>query len=118
MVAERDGRLGGWLSAYRPPTAADQLFVWQVAVDPAARGRGLGRGLLDALLARPAARGATTLTTTITGENDASWALFSAFARDHNARIDRRPIFDRDAHFAGRHETEHLVSIAPIMPGH
>ncbi|HWW65467.1 MAG TPA: diaminobutyrate acetyltransferase [Sphingomonadaceae bacterium] len=118
VVAERDGRLLGWLSAYRPPAAPDEIFVWQVAVHGAARGQGLGQRLINTLLSRPVSRGATRLTTTITGDNGASWALFTAFARGHDARIDRRPMFDRDAHFAGRHETEHLVSIAPINAGH
>lgn len=114
MLAEQDGRLIGWISAYRPPSAPEQIFVWQVAVHPRGRGTGLGGRMLDALLARPAARGVTTLTTTITEENAASWALFASFARRQGARLERRPIFDRDVHFNGAHETEHLVSIGPL----
>ena len=115
MVAERDGAIAGWVSAYRIPTEPGQLFVWQVAVHPSARGMGLGGRMLDALLARPGAIGATALLTTITGPNAASWALFGACARRHDAPLARRPIFDRDAHFAGGHDTEHLVSI-PLSP--
>src|SRR5690606_38843738 len=33
VLAERDGALLGWISAYRPPNAPELLFVWQVAVD-------------------------------------------------------------------------------------
>lgn len=104
------GGLAGWISAYRLPAAPDQLFVWQVAVHPSARGTGLGGRMLDALIARRSTRVATLLTT-ITETNAASWAMFASFARRRGAEITRCPMFDRDAHFAGAHETEFLVSI-------
>lgn len=116
VVAQRQGALAGWVSAYRAPTVPGQLFVWQVAVHPSARGTGLGSRILDALLAGPGAIGAATLLTTITEANVASWALFGAFARRHGGALIRRPLFDRDAHFAGKHDTEHLVSIALPIP--
>jgi len=114
VVAERDGALAGWISGYRLPAAPDQLFVWQVAVHASARGTGLGGRMLDHLIARAAADPVREILTTITEANAASWALFTSFARRHGARLARRPMFDRDAHFAGAHETEHLVSIGPL----
>lgn len=111
VAAVEGGRMVGWLSAHRPPSAPDQVFVWQVAVHPSARGAGLGRRMLEALLARPAAADARALTASITEANAASWALFTAFARSRGARLSRAPLFDSQAHFDGRHETEHLVSI-------
>jgi L-2,4-diaminobutyric acid acetyltransferase len=88
--------------------------VWQVAVAASARGEGLAGRMLDALLTRPAILGATTLTTTITEDNAASWALFTAFARRHGAQLSKSPRFERDAHFAGAHDTEWQASIAPL----
>jgi len=117
VVAEQDRKLAGWISGYRPPAAPEEFFIWQVAVHADARGTGLGGKMLDALIARPSAAGITTLTTTITESNAASWALFGSFARRHGASLTRRPYFERDAHFAGLHETEHLVSIGPIVGG-
>jgi L-2,4-diaminobutyric acid acetyltransferase len=114
VVAERDGDLLGWVSAYRPPAAPDHLFVWQVAVAEAARGEGLAGKMLDALLERPLAAGATTLVTTITDDNAASWSLFEAFARRHGATLRRSPRFEREAHFAGAHDTEWEVRIVPV----
>lgn len=116
VLAERGGGLAGWISAYRPPDARHELFVWQVAVHESARGCGLGGRMLDALLARPACREVTTLTTTVTASNAASWAMFSAFARRHAAPVARHPLFERTTHFGGSHDTEHLVSIGPL-PG-
>lgn len=114
VLAERDGALLGWISAYRPPNARELLFVWQVAVDSAARGEGLALKMLDALLARPAVAGARALTTTITEDNEASWRLFQAFARRHGATLTKSPRFEREAHFAGAHDTEWEARIAPL----
>lgn len=111
MVAEQEGRLAAWVSAYRLPRAPEQLFLWQIAVHPAARGTGLGGRMLDALIER-AGCGTTALLTTVTEANAPSWALFGAFARRLGTSLVRRPLFDRGAHFAGAHATEHLVSIA------
>ena len=120
VLAERlgpDGRtatLMGWISAYRPPSQPDALFVWQVAVAEDARGLGLGRRMLDHILMRRAARDAQRLTTTITEDNVASWGLFKSFARHHAAQLHQAPHFERDAHFAGAHATEFLVTIGPL----
>lgn len=114
VVAERGGQVLGWISGYRPPSHPDRFFVWQVAVDAAARGEGLAVRMLDHLLTRPAVAGATTLTTTITRDNDASWALFGAFARRHGATLTRHARFERNPHFAGAHATEWEARIAPL----
>ena len=112
VLAERDGEVMGWISAYRPPAHAERLFVWQGAVDPRARGEGLALRMLDELIARPAAASAQVLATTITEDNDASWALFRAFARRSDANLTKSPRFEREAHFAGAHDTEWEVRIA------
>ena len=114
VLAEREGEVVGWLSAYRRPADPECLFVWQVAVAADARGEGLAGKMLDELLARPAAAGANALATTITAANAASWRLFETFARRHGASIDRSLRFDREAHFAGAHDSEWEVRIAPL----
>lgn len=114
VIAERDGQVVGWISGYRPPSAPQRFFVWQVAVGESARGQGLGGRMLDWLVSQPAAAGATELTTTVTRTNEASWALFESFARRHGARLDKAPRFEREAHFAGAHDTEWQATIAPL----
>lgn len=115
ILAERGGELVGWISAYRPPNAPERIFVWQVAVHPSARGEGLALRMLDALLERPAVAGATMLTTTITADNQASWRLFEAFARRRGTTLTRGRRFEREAHFAGAHDTEWEARI-PLAP--
>jgi L-2,4-diaminobutyric acid acetyltransferase len=114
VLAERDGAVLGWISAYRPPATPEHLFVWQVAVATEARGEGLAGKMLDELVARPAAAGATILTATVTQENAASWRLFEAFARRHSARLERSVRFDKERHFAGAHDTEWEARISPL----
>ena len=112
ILAEQDGRPVGWVSGYVPPTQPDSLFVWQVAVAEVARGTGLAGRMLDALVARPVLARLTALRTTITAENATSWRLFESFARRHGGELSRAPLFEQDAHFAGRHATEFEFVIA------
>lgn len=111
VLAERNGQLQGFISALIPPQQPDCLFVWQVAVDPSARGQGLGRTMLLDLLSREHCRGVTQLQTSITEDNAASWALFNSLARHLRAELTQQVLFDRQRHFANRHPTEMLVTI-------
>lgn len=114
VVAAQEGRVVGWLSAHRPPAAPEQIFVWQVAVDAGMRGTGLSGRMLDELLSRDAARGALLLTATITEDNAASWGLFTSLARRLGCFLEKTPLFLRERHFAGAHDTEWQVAIGPL----
>ncbi|NIZ15567.1 diaminobutyrate acetyltransferase [Phaeobacter sp. HF9A] len=110
VAAELDGEIVGWISGHMIP-GQDVFFVWQVAVADSARGMGLGKKMLHALLARRGINGATALQTTITKDNAASWGLFRSFARDIGAELSDAPHFEKEAHFDGAHDTEHMVTI-------
>ena len=114
-LAERDGELVGWMSGYRPPNQPDTLFVWQICVSEAARGQGLGKRLVAEVLSRPANQSIRQVRCTITESNAASWALFGTIARAFDAPLQRAEHFTRDAHFAGRHDSEFAVTIGPIQ---
>ena len=113
-VAVEDGQPIGWVSGYIPPEMPDTLFIWQVAVHPRARGRGVAKQLLHELLRRPECFEVRHLHSTITRDNAASWALFRSFAGDLEAPLDDAAHFERDADFDGAHATEHLVRIGPF----
>lgn len=104
----------GFISAFIPPTQPDTLFVWQVAVAEEARGQGLAARMLDSILARPACRDVRFVDTTITPDNQASWGLFEAWARRQGAPTESRVHFERERHFQGRHDDEHLMRIGPF----
>ena len=112
VLAEKDGEVVGWVSGHIPPDNDATIFVWQVAVCESARGIGLGGRMLSALLERSVCENVTRMETTITRDNDASWALFRGFARRQGGALRHAPHFECDAHFDGVHATEHLVTIA------
>ncbi len=108
VVARAGDEVVGFVTGYRRPDHPEVLVVWQVAVDAAARGRGVAGRLLDELVARVPR--ITVLETTITHDNAASLALFGAFAERHGATIDRTELFGSDVLGAG-HEPEFLHRI-------
>lgn len=113
-LARRGGDAVGWISGYRLPERADTYFLWQVAVHESARGEKLAKRLLADIFARPSCDGVRFLETTITPDNDASWALFRSIARWLGAPLNDSVFFDRDVHFRGRHASEVLVRIGPF----
>lgn len=114
VIAELDGEIVGWISAFIPPDEPDTLFVWQVAVGESARGRGVAKKMLTELFERPVCADIKQLKTTITADNDASWALFNSFAENMDAELDHEPHYEEDVHFGGKHATEYMVTISDI----
>jgi len=114
VKVEQDGELVGFISGFIPPAEPDVLFIWQVAVASAARGRGLGRRMLSHLIDRPACAKVRFLHTTVTPDNKASLAMFAGFARAQNASINKQVLFDRHIHFQGLHDSEELHIIGPL----
>jgi len=113
-VAELEGDLVGFVSGYLKPVDSSVLFIWQVAVSAAARGRGVGKGLLNTVLSCPACAHVRHLEATVTPSNRASWALFRGVARDRGTSCTEQTIF-RDEDFGpNHHEEEQLVRIGPL----
>lgn len=115
VIARLAGRPAGFVFGYRRPDAPDTVFVWQVAVEPAYRGRRLGHGMLAALVDRLRPR---YLEASVTPDNLASSALFSSFARQAGVPLDNRRVLFDASHFpAGTaHEPEVLYRIGPLPP--
>ena len=111
VVAEIGGEVVGWISGHIIPHSGE-IFVWQVAVGENARGLGLGKTMLLDLVSRDVVKQATSLKTTITKGNDASWALFRSFARLIGGTLQDAPHFLHETHLDGAHATEHLVTLS------
>lgn len=116
-VARSHGRVVGWISGHKPPGKPDTYFLWQVAVHPVARGTKLPKSMLADILSRPQQAGVSSMETSITPSNKASWALFRSVATWLGAPIRDEAWFEHGRHFAGRHETERLVTIGPFRAG-
>ncbi|MCB1019372.1 MAG: diaminobutyrate acetyltransferase [Bryobacterales bacterium] len=115
VLAEIDGEPAGFLSAYIKPTDPSTLFVWQVAVSPQARGRGVGSRMLDEAFARDASHGARYVEATISPGNAASWALFKTFAQKRGAACTSADQFRPEDFGPEAHEEERLLRIGPIQ---
>lgn len=115
VVATAGRRLLGAITAYRPQGRPDTLFVWQVAVAPAARGQGLARRMLDHLLARPVLRDIAWVEATVGPGNQASQRLFAGLAEARGTGRSRRTLFGRSVLGAG-HEPEVLHRVGPLQP--
>lgn len=116
VVAVDADEIVGFVVGHRPPTAREHAFVWQVAVAPSQRGRGLGRRLLLAFLDRPGNLGARWLTATVTPSNAASLALFRGTAAHLGVGCDERERFPA-ALFpaeAGQHDPEVALRLGPL----
>ncbi|HKK14767.1 MAG TPA: diaminobutyrate acetyltransferase [Gammaproteobacteria bacterium] len=113
-VAEKDGALVGFVTGYRPPGRPDVLFVWQIGVDAAARGQGLGSRLLDTLLAQDGCRGIRFIETTISPSNKASRRLFHSLAERLDIEIVEGSGFEADIFPESGHEAENLFRLGPL----
>ncbi|MGH3646236.1 MAG: diaminobutyrate acetyltransferase [Micromonosporaceae bacterium] len=117
LIARLAGSPAGFVFGYLRPDAPDTLFVWQVAVAPAYRGRRLGHGMLAALVQRLRPR---YLEASVTPDNHASAALFAGFARSAGVPLDNRQVLFDASHFpagdaaAAAHQPEVLYRIGPL----
>jgi len=120
VVAEVDGRVGGFITGYLRPDSPSTVFVWQVAVDADQRGRGLGVAMLDHLVdavttdnGNNKGSGVRELETTVSPDNTASVAMFASLARRRGAEMTKSSLFEPDV-FPDSHAAEDLYRIAPL----
>lgn len=115
VIAEVEGQLAGFISAYCPPDKPDTVFVWQVGVADAGRGRGLATRMLFEIVRRPACAHVSHLDTTISPSNTASMALFRGFARKLGTDVTETELFAAELFGdEGGHEPEILFRIGPF----
>lgn len=115
VAAEMNGKIVGFISGYTIPARPDTLFIWQVAIAEKARGQRLASHMLTHILARPQCTKINYLETTITEDNQASWALFRRLANTISANFQSAGWMDRKVHFLGLHLSEALVRIGPLI---
>jgi len=111
LVAEIDGQLAGFVMAFEPPEQPDTLFVWQVGVHPAYRGRGLATRLIRGLFEHNPTH--TYLEASVTPSNDASLALFRGYARKHKTECAESTFLPSHC-FPKNHEKELLLRVGPL----
>lgn len=105
--------LAGFVMGYRRPEATGTLLVWQIAVGRPHRGAGLALRMLDHLASRLEPVGVRYLEATVTPDNAPSARLFTAFARDRGAELDKCELFPARL-FPEEHQPEILFRIGPL----
>lgn len=110
VAVDETDRPVGFVTGYLRPESPHTLFVWQVAVDADQRGRGVAGRMLDTLLDRVRRSGVTRLETTVSPDNAASIAMFTALARRRGTQITRTDLFGPDD-FPDSHQAEDLYTI-------
>ena len=115
VVAEYNGTIVGFVTAYIPPESENTFFVWQVAVDKSAQSKGVGKKMLVYALKHAGPKKPKFLEATITPSNAASIKLFSAVAKVLGASHEFNEVFFSEDDFGGdAHEAEKLFRIGPI----
>lgn len=114
-VAESDGEIVGFVSAFSHPGKSGTLFVWQIAVSASVRGMGIGSRLLDTLMDRKASEQVRHIETTISPSNMPSRSLFAGLAKRYQADIRMSQGYPKEWFPASEdHEEELLFQIGPI----
>lgn len=118
VVAEdqETGKIVGFITAYRPPSDPESIFVWQIGVDVSQRGKGLGGALLESLLRRKAVSGVKYVTATISPSNIASQKLFEKLASTLRSEVHKSEEQSIPQHVfpEGGHEAELMYRIGPV----
>lgn len=113
-VAEMEGEVVGFVTAYLLPEDETTLFIWQIGIASAARGRGVAKKLILELLARKSCRNVTQISATISPSNKASLALFNSLANHLQAGFNAQDYYDRSLFPDNGHEQEDLITVGPF----
>ena len=119
VVAERAGKVVGFVSAYRLPSDPTVLFVWQIGVDVSARRQGLALRMLGHLIRQFVHAGVSKdsirfVEATVSPSNVASRQLFESLARGVGAPLQDIDGFSESLFPSGNHEAEPRIRIGPI----
>ncbi|WP_214401097.1 diaminobutyrate acetyltransferase [Pseudonocardia lacus] len=110
-VAWRRNAVVGFTTGFRRPDEPSTLFVWQVVVAEAVRGRGVGAAMLDVLVDR--LPDVDHVEASVAPDDPVSQALFTGFATRYGAAVSRSLLFGSDLLGPGR-PPEVLVRIGPL----
>jgi len=113
VIAELDGQPVGFIAGLRTPDDPSRVFVWQIAVDQVARGKGVAAAMLHGLIER-LAPDVEYLEATVTPSNEASERTFRKVARELDVDCETRVLFPGHRFGGPSHEDEVLFSIGPF----
>lgn len=114
LIVKAQDEVAGFVSCYCPPDKPDVLFVWQIAVHPSWRRKGLGSAMLRYTLDHHAASCTRFLEASVTPLNVASRHLFASLARSLGAPHEEKLWFAGTLFDEAGHQDETLHRIGPL----
>ncbi|GAA6162613.1 hypothetical protein NBRC116590_03170 [Pelagimonas sp. KU-00592-HH] len=111
IVAEVDGEVVGAVLAYIPPFAPETLNILQVVIHENEVNKGLGSLMLGQLMRREVCAEVGRVETTISSDDEVTWALFRRFARWQRSRMEIALFFTQALQPHRRHENDNQVTI-------
>lgn len=112
VVAESQGRVVGFLSAYRIPQRPQSLFVWQVVVNRALRGKQIAWRMLTSLLQRYSSGEISQVEATVNPDNVASRGLFERLATEQGSKVEEEVFLEATAFgVKDNHDSEILLRV-------
>lgn len=115
LVVEDTKGLGGFVIGFCPETFQDAYFVWQIAVAPRLRGRGVARQLVLEALGSQQHRNIQWLLAHVGETNTASERLFRSLANRLETDLEIEKGFTTDMFGDSGHESERLFRIGPFV---
>lgn len=113
-VIELNDQIAGYVSAYISPNNNDTLFIWQVAVSPQMRRRGLASIMIKDIIQRKELENINYIEATVAPSNNASMALFQKLASSLKTKCEKLEFFRRELFEKYGHDEELLLRIGPI----
>jgi len=114
IVAQEQGEICGFISAYILPDRSNTLFVWQVAVNNNYKRKGIARAMIDSLLHREFKHPINYLETTVNPSNQASGIFFRSIAKLLKTQCQESILFSEKDFGDQDHEAEILYRIGPF----
>jgi L-2,4-diaminobutyric acid acetyltransferase len=112
VVAESQGKVIGFLSAYCLPQEPQTLFVWQVVVNRLLRGKKVAWRMLESLLQRFERGELEQVAATVNPSNSASRGLFERLATEQGSMLEEEIFLKATAFGPGSgHESEILLRV-------
>lgn len=111
IIAEKNNEILGFISGYKKPEEPNTLFIWQMAVAPDYRGKGLALIMLSSILTRKEHSHLAALEATITQSNKSSWRVFEKLDEICGGFGHVSTFLDENEHFNGNYDTEFLYRI-------
>jgi len=114
IVAQHDDQVIGFISGFIQPESPDTLFIWQIAVEPSFRGRGLATKLIDQLLKQLRHENIRYLEATVTPSNLPSSNLFKGIAQKYETNCKIFECFSKEQFPDMSYEEEYTYRIGPF----